>query len=577
MSNSPNESSLVTENQAASPRAVEVVGMLGDTVVSVKHLEPAQKVRSRRPAHALLGAGALLLVVAAVAFARAVGVAAVNNEALRIWTDVQNLPAHEFRPQRLSWVYDYLAFGGFAGGLLALGFGLARLRSRVGQTVFNVGRDSASDFTTEHAPAQAFPLVEQREHGAVVTIPEEMDGDVSKSGIALPLAAMIRSGSARPSPIHPEAWEVDLPADGDVRVAVGPTSLLVRSVPRCAATIAGPNRFDARAARFFGASALAHIALVAMMSTIPVTPQTLALDAGSGEGRIVHVMTKGRENPVAPDTHLGDGTRGTQAGVARMPGGAATPDSDGAPGQTKIKRTGENDTLARARAMDRAREVGVVGVLKRNTQLFADIRSMSQFSSGPDAYDYYGDGNPDGSSWTSFGDSPWAKWPGPGGPGNGIIMSDNYSTIPTDDLPWANDGGPGKQKARTSRVPPPRLSDPTVTGGLDKALVRRHIKRQLPGSTSRCTAPWSPTSSSTARVWCCRRVRAASATPRSSRAWPPSSNASSSRSRRTAARSRSSTRSTSGRAVSSPPDWRCGRSPVRPAVFIFGCGLYWRQ
>lgn len=478
MTESPNSSPLAQDHQPSSPRSVEVVGMLGDSVVSVRHLAPARKVRSKRPAFALLAAGALLLVVAVIAFAKAVGLAAVNQEALRVWTEVQNLPAHEFRPQRLGWVYDYLAFGGLGGGLLAVGLGLARLRSRRLQSVYRVGRGSDVDFATEHAPEESFPLVEQREQGAVVTIPAEMEGDVDSGGVVLPLEALIRSGSARPSITTPNAWELSVPEAGQIRLSAGPSRLLVRAVEGTAARLVPPTGFDARAARFFAASALAHIALVAAMSTIPADPRALALQLGSGEGRVTHFFHRPAEYAV--DTHRGEGAQGQHEGAARQPGGIALPDSDGAPGKPKIAHRSEQNTMARIDAMDRARDMGVAGVLRQNQQLFADFRSMSDFSSGPDAFDYWGNGNPDGSSWTGFGDYRWGTRPGPGGPGDGIIAVDRYTTVATDDLPWDSDGGPGTRPGHHAGVPDPQVSDATVVGGLDKALVRRHIKRRLP-------------------------------------------------------------------------------------------------
>src|SRR5690606_11516354 len=90
-------------------RAIEVAAMLGDSVVGVKHLMNPRSGKVTPLTYALFIGGAVMLVMAAVAFFVGVSYAAFNTAAYHEWVHVLKRPEFEFRPQHLSLAYDWMA------------------------------------------------------------------------------------------------------------------------------------------------------------------------------------------------------------------------------------------------------------------------------------------------------------------------------------------------------------------------------------------------------------------------------------------------------------------------------------
>ena len=114
-----------------SPSTVEVVAMLGDSILDVVHVEPKTRPRPRWSLYALRAAAVVFFGLAGFAFLSGIGVAAENERALHAWTNVERRPFREFRPKRSSAVHDWLALTALGGGFLALVIALIRARDRL--------------------------------------------------------------------------------------------------------------------------------------------------------------------------------------------------------------------------------------------------------------------------------------------------------------------------------------------------------------------------------------------------------------------------------------------------------------
>lgn len=483
MQNLPNVAS-----DTQSERAVEVVGMLGDSVVSVNHIESTDNAPSKRSAHGLLIAAAILLAVSAFAFIKGIAAASANKAALEHFRNTMtDIPLHHFRPpHELGWIYDWMAFGGLAGGILAAGFGLALLRRKRAVSSFTVGNGIDATYSTADLGADRFELVRTSDTGTILNLTDAMSGQINQGGVSLPLDNISSSSMAVPSATKPGVYELALPIDASARIETGKSRFLVRSVPADRSRIDSLfGQLDRRAAKFFGASAVAHLALIAFLGTIPPDPRSLALNNDTTELRHVRYSSKAFENEREKLTSNGsndnNGPDGSGMTLPGEEGLAGTPDSSNANARRTIANRG-GDHLARANAMTMARNSGVAGAL-RATSAFRSMTSYANFASGYDDYDNIGglDGEP-GSQRGTFG---------MGRDGNGIgtghwslVYSNNYRTIGgpgPNKYPGWGPKGPGhtnKWRKKSKHVPAPPKFDVNAEGGLDRAIVRRYLRRQ---------------------------------------------------------------------------------------------------
>lgn len=464
-----------TLDHSRSRSGVEVACTLGDSVVAVQHLSPERRA-SRAPMMLYL-AGAVFLVLSALAFARGVKLAVANEHALHQWTEVYDLPESEFRPARLHLGYDYMAFGGLAAGLAAVGFGLWRRRSNNARSEFTVGRDDTADFTTELAPAGAFPLARLGSHGAVVGVAPGMSAELMSSSGWRSLDELKATGAARPMHAVPGAYEIELPSDAALRVRADTTSFTVRYAAPAAGAIAGTPELDRRLAAFFAGSAVAHAAVVLLLNTIPPTSRSLALDLGGNDATQAYVSSRASEEP-APEE--GDGVTGEGDGVESAPeemGAAGTDRGRDRGAANAIAQRSETPKLSRAQAIAMARTQGIAGALTSN-QAFRGFAGADDYSSDYATSDEWGMGGGEGEGAGQFGWGPMGFGPGGGNPNGGTLK---VGDDPRYRGPGGSTGGDLPLKGHDSREPEAKVGTPTVlSDGLDKATIRRYIKRKLP-------------------------------------------------------------------------------------------------
>jgi hypothetical protein len=474
--NSPNE---VSDNLNGSARAIEVVTMLGDSVVGVEHLEPTRPAPSRRGTLALFLAGALLLALSAVAFAKGVSNAAANKAAYKRIADIDTVAARDFRPERLGLGWDFLAFGGLGLGVTALGLGLWRKRTRPARTALTCGRAADVDVAVDAVAAERMTLVRADAERTVLTVAPGMDARVRAGGVATTLADLVAAGQAAPAAGLIGGYELALPANGSARLTAGPATFVVRSVPVAQGRFASlASAVDRRAAAFLGGSALAHAVLLLILQWVPPSSKSLALDLGSGETRPTYISVQAPEDliddeEIIDDSSTGDDGAGGQSATAGDEGAAGTPESTKAAGKTRIARTGDVEQLSRETAIERARREGILG-----TEMAAEFRSLvgdAPMTSGWDKVNEYGHNGADGNSAGDFGASN--KGDGPGGGGR-----DDVYRIGNDDL-WKYPGN--DPHTGVIKLPGRKKDKPTVTvvlgptSGVDKDTIRRYIRRHL--------------------------------------------------------------------------------------------------
>jgi len=480
----------------AGARAVEVAAMLGDSVVTVKHCMNPRGGKVTSTTWAMFAAGAVALLISFVAFGMAVGNAAHNEEKRQIWTKPiaeggYGKPAHAFRPRMLGHEYDVLSFGGLFAGIALLTYGLARYRSEKVSPWFRIGQDSEVEYASNDAPMGAFALVAPVGDDFVFNFARGMEGEMTVEGQSTPLAELAAQGRARPSSSAPDAYEVPIPPKARIRVRSGKTTFLVSSVPQ-------PRRhpvpflatIETSVMAYFAGSAAFFLGVWALLRTVPTDQDTGQGDDDSIEQALANGETESQEDPPPeepPETEDNgeDESGGTGTAMALDEGKMGKKDSDRAEGQYKMKNNNVDPQLARSQALEAAKTAGILGS-SALTQggAFASLTGTGDISSGFDDTDIYGGllGNEAGEMNGGFGFGRSGFGPGGGGTGWGTIGTGRYGTIGHGSgtgSGYGVGGGRGGMRGRSAAVPAVRIGQPSAVGDLDKAIIRRYIKRNI--------------------------------------------------------------------------------------------------
>ena len=475
-------------------RAIEVAAMMEDSVVAVKHVMDPRGGKVTGTTYALFAAGAGLLLLGFVGFFQGVSNASFNKQALHEWTEVQRKPLHDFRPRRISLGFDWMAFGGFAGGILAMTLGLIRIRREREQPWFRIGSDPEVEFPTDESPAPSFALVAPLGDDFVFNFAQSMQGEmIDEAGNSTPLSELQGQGKARPSSTAPGGIEVPIPMNARFRVSLGTSSFLVSAVPR-------PRKhpmpllatLETGVLAFFAGSAIVHFGFLALLFSIPPDPKTLSMDVLGGDGRLSRVQAAPPEEPkqeeqLAEEDEGDDKSGGTGTKMALEEGKMGKKDSTRQSGQYAMKKNYDGDPqLARQKAMDTARRSGILGAFQaQQGGAFASITGTGDFSSGLDDRDVYGGliGNEVGEMQGGWGYGLKGTGPGGGGTGWGTIGTGRYGTIGHGSGTGSGYGvgsGRGGMRGRKARPPQVRIGNATATGDLDKNIIRRYIRKKLP-------------------------------------------------------------------------------------------------
>jgi hypothetical protein len=484
--------SLPAQPGAASPAApaVEVITMLGNSVVGVAHVEPLSGARaqSRVALGVTAGIGALLLLLAALAFGKGLAAAAADEHALAHWRDVLGRPIYEFRPTRLDPAYDWMALLGLTGGVAALTWGGLGLRARPRRDTFTIGTDAGVDASVAGSSSVACPtrfeLIRWRDGAPLVRVTGGMRARMHRDGRTYALDELAALGVARPAGASPNAHELAVPESGSVRVEIGagPASFVIRKMAAGRKhALAGQALPERRTLAFWLGSIIAHLALLALVNAIPPAPATLGLGLEGSDTRVISARSKAFE--IAPieasdePSSQASGPRGPSASLA-----LSQPDQPRSPGGgLDVRNPEQRAPGSRDDARRQAQREGMLAFLGDRPGVFDPLGEIGSFEAEPGAVTDYGGpvGVGPGSTWGSFGS-------GPGGfafQGGGTVGTGNYNTIggPGGSGPFGPGGhGPGLDPRARQRFSGPtvHISNPKTEGGIDKRIIRSHVQRQ---------------------------------------------------------------------------------------------------
>lgn len=474
-------------------RAIEVVAMLGDSVIAVKHC--ARPARRGVPARAYFVVGALALVMSSLVFARSVHVASENHARRVAWVEQLHRPLSAFREEMLGPVHDLLGFSSLVLALGALAAGLWRRQRERSHPLFRIGTAPEVELPLAEAPSASFALVAARPDSLAVRVPRALGGELLRGGRVTPLSELITEGVARQSA---EGLELSLPPRSQLRLRCGAATLLLSPVARPVAQLSAlAPRADSRAFTYLAASAAAHVIALALLRATPVEAAIGSFDQVIDEPlstALQQTQLEDKPEDGAAAELGGDGREGEA--MAQPAGQVGTPDETAQHRRMAATPSSAPAPLTREQAIARARDAGVLGSAALREVSWTSLTGGDGSLSGLDDTIAYGDfvGSDVGDVGGRFGGARHGLGPGGDGGSDLIGTGGRYRTIglgPGDGPYAAGACRPGslcglRERSRVNAVPPVTMCGAkgcSVTGGLDKAIVRRYIKRALPKIT----------------------------------------------------------------------------------------------
>ncbi len=466
---------------ASSGRVVEVVDRLADTVVSVSHLEPA---RGTHRQTLRLIAMVFFCVAAAVSFGSALSIASANTEAKKAHLAAGKV-AHEFRPQRISAGLEWVGMGSAALGLFCA-------------FSFVIGRRTEKDRYWASVPAAEathdpdYELVVVQEGTATVQLHPEMQFDYLDEHGTTTAEALRKQGILTE---NSNGWSVlRLSPSSALNVVIGQRSYALRWTNRGKRN-AFMARFslDGQWAGYLAASALATLALVLFLNSIP--PDAASLGGDSDQAILRYASTKllAQESEIIEEVEQGEsGADANETPVEASEAGAAgtmgIETASAAKASMAIKKRADSASMSKEQIRSIAAHSGILGITG-SSQLFANLNSNVDFASGDALKDWYGGGE-GGLVGDQMGElsGTWGT--------DRVGMSPTWGTVkeggffPTMSYdsngkcrnPAGCKGGPGgtvKLRKHDLTKPDIEVGPIRQEGDMDRSIIRRHIRRKL--------------------------------------------------------------------------------------------------
>ncbi len=470
---------------------VEVAAMLGDSMVGVKHSLQTTGGKTTPATKGFFGLGAFLVLAAVITFFTAVGTAEKNKHDRESYVADDRNIANRWRPEKVPVFKDGVVFGGGALGLFLLILATGRYKKEQVDPVFRIGTEPQVDFATIYAPSPSFPLVAVENGGFVVNLTGDMTGEMTREdGSTVALSDLSSQGVGRPSTTAQGAIAATIPPKSRVRAVLGNNTFFVTAQTK-------PNRYPLPFFRITDPKFLYTLSSVAGVFALlfaiiwwqnPSLGSTGDSDIET-TALIDRIEKKPLENPEIeeePDQpEADDDSGGTGTAAALESGKMGKKDSTRDKGRYKMKQVDENPALAKMKAIEQARTAGIVGALAASPQMFQSLTGLSDYSSGFDDESIQGglQGDEYGEMAGGYGMGVDGFGPGGGGTGWGTIGTGSYGTIGQGSGTGSGFGsgsGSGSGRGRKSVVPEPKIGRPSIAGDLDKAIIRRYIRRKLP-------------------------------------------------------------------------------------------------
>jgi hypothetical protein len=468
--------------------AIEIAAVLGDSVVDVKHCIDPRRGKVTRRTQVLLIAGAACMLASVGSFASSVHTASRNQAAFDEWTHVDKRPASAFRPVRPGLGYDWVAFGGFALGILATAGGLLRMRDdqdAKSRLFYRIGTAAGVELPIAGAPTPDFSLVAPRGDDFVFQVATGIEGELMLDGATLSFAELAASGRLHPSTTTAGALELVIPDRAKIRARVGQTTFLVSAVAR-------PRRqpsallasLENRTLAYVAGSLAVHLGIVALLQLVPEEAGAANAELSIEEPVPVNAAGATNDDSMAlqQDSEVGTWSNSGAPKMVLEEGQAGIEHSTNheSSRETMTKRDEDLQT-ARAAATAMAQNAGILG----NTALRTGGTDwINGFVYDGDLTKGFDDTTSDGAMFGADSEDNGHFGAGRNGfdVGGGSIASGGFGT---------SGGGHGggtdygigvvhdrKLRGHTVWTLNVCCAPPNVVGDLDKGIIRRYIKRQ---------------------------------------------------------------------------------------------------
>jgi len=254
--------------------------------------------------------------------------------------------------------------------------------------------------------------------------------------------------------------------------------------------LAGFAPMESRTLKYIAGSLAVHLGVWMFLQTIPADAAGVNVDLAANEQTSLKGdNTQKDEVPPPPETdpNTGDdnGQDGAGGKMALPEGAAGNPKSERIDGHMQVANNNKEPALSKAEQVEQARTAGILG----STQLVEGINVLGAQQDWTSGFDTVSVNGPiigaDGEGKGVFGGGVTGDGIGGGCslPPCGIIGTGRYGTIGNGDKAGDGWGGPGRGHGggRNHIVSNPEgiIGRPVLDGDLDKAIIKRYIKRSV--------------------------------------------------------------------------------------------------
>jgi len=359
---------------------------------------------------------------------------------------------------------------------------------RPGESVW-LGQGKASQYVVDTDPlgVDRFPLVKAVGEQFGLTFTPAMTGQVQEDGgEARPLSALADAGEAIPQSDVPSGSQYMLPQGSRARVNVGGATFLLQVVPAPKRVAVGGGESMSRAELgYLGLSVIAHALFLFLAFIVPPEIEGFRLDSFDASNRFVQfiVMPDKQEEPDVPDwfNEMKERKKKKKSAAKAKGKEGKAGKKDAKDKNKKMAIKGPQDAKAiqirRAKIREKVRNVGALQALSSgglSSTLFGSDRTI-----GRDAINAMGgwSGATVGVSQGYGGFGAVGMGRGGGGVSETSIGVGTLGTLGRGGGKRKFGRGAAKLGERASRVPKVIAGKASVTGALDKQIIRRVINK----------------------------------------------------------------------------------------------------
>lgn len=391
---------------------------------------------------------------------------------------------------------------GSLGMLLAL-LGLvpfvagAMRRRETGLDAYLIGEGTEANFKVRGAdlpdPA-ATALVSRTADGFALAFTPSMQGSVEFGEQSVSLADLVASGHAHASD---GAYRYALPRGAKAKVMHGDVRFDVSLVNR-GSVVAGRGEVDWAFWSYFGGTATVGTAFYLLMRSMPDDALAMQMSDNEASARFASYFHQADEQMKDEPVEIEDDKPSDEKAQSGETGKRAS-GTEGAMGNPKERSNsgayavkGPKDSVpAIARTYDpvaSARDAGILGILAQQDRHFLASIDGGAFMVGQDDDDVWGNltGVEHAGAYGSAGLGLVGSGKGGGGVAGGLIGMGDHGLIGhgngTGGLYHGNENGKGGVIGfgeRKKKIPEPRVGKGSVTGDIDKDMIRRIVRAHL--------------------------------------------------------------------------------------------------